>query len=100
VVGEHQREHRKHEQVEKCEEAIKSLIAMHVADSKDVDEKPDKSDEEGVGSAEPIHAEREVSAKSSDLQPGPDVIEQWRFGSQCTSRLEGKIKRHDGRDRH
>ena len=52
---------------------------MHVADGKDVNQESDKRDEERVGAAQAIHREREVGAKSSDLQPRPDVIEHRRL---------------------
>ena len=79
VVREHERQHREHEQVQKCEEAIEARFAVHVADGEDVNQEADERDEERVGAAQAIHREREVGAESADLQPRPDVIEHRRL---------------------
>ena len=75
VVGQHQRQHREHEQVEKCEEAIEAFVLVHVADRKTWIRKPTKVMNKCVGAAQPIHRQAEVRAKLSDLNPGPEMIE-------------------------
>src|ERR1051326_5677560 len=98
VVGEHESQHRKHEQIEERKEAIETLFSAHVTNGKDVNEKPNKRDEQRVRAAQAVHREREVSAKSSDLQPRPNVIEYGRLRTQCAASFEREIERNQRRD--
>ena len=75
VVGQHQRQHRKHEQVQKRKEAIEPAVFMHVPNREDMYEEPDKRNEERVGAAQPVHCQTEVCAKLANLNPGPEMIE-------------------------
>ncbi len=100
VVGEHERKHGKHEQVQERKEAIETLLATHVTDGEDVNEKTDKCDEERVRSAQPVHCEGEVRSKIPDLQPRPDVIEHRRLRTQRAVRFEREIERNHCRDCH
>ena len=45
VLGEHQRQHEEHEEVEVGEEAPVALFVRHVADGVDVDEEADAGDD-------------------------------------------------------
>jgi hypothetical protein len=81
VICQDQRQHRKHEQVQECKEPVETRLTMHVSHGEYMDKKTDKSDEQGVGAAEPVHCERKVGIESSHLQPRPDVIEYGLFAS-------------------
>src|SRR6476469_1416125 len=73
---------------------------MHVANGKNMNEETYKSDEQCVGSTQPIHAQRKICTKVSNLQPGPDVIENRFFCSQSPVRIECEIESNDCGDRH
>jgi len=63
IVGQHERQHREHEQIQVSEEAIVTIVAVHVARREDVNQQSDKSDEESVNAAQAIIA-RPKSARN------------------------------------
>ncbi len=62
VVGEHEREHREHEEVQVGEEARERVLAGHVADRVDVDQEADAGDDHRPDQRDaiPLQAEREL----------------------------------------
>jgi hypothetical protein len=65
---------------------------VHIAHREDVDKESNKGDKESVSAAQPIHGEREVSVKRTDLQPRPDMVEYWLLTAQSSVRIECKVK--------
>ncbi len=65
VVAQDQQQHAEHEQVQVGEEAPEAPVAVHVADRVDVDEEPDRADDEqqhrGQGVDEEAHLDPEVA---------------------------------------
>src|SRR6266542_1257377 len=96
VVGEHQRQHREHEQIQIGEEPVVTTIAMHVASGKNVNQQTDEGDKQRINTAEPIHGETEVRAKTSDLNPCPQVIHDRLSCPQGTVRFESQKESNDG----
>ena len=96
VVGEHQREHREHEQIQVCKEPVVTAIAMHVTGGKNVNQQTDESDKQRINATEPIHGQTEVRAKTSDLNPCPQVIHDRLRCPQGAIRFEGQKESSDG----
>ena len=71
---------------------------MHVADGKDVNQKTDKRHEERVDPTEPVHRQTEVGAKLSDLNPGPEMIENRLRRSKRAGCFEGQVKSDNRRN--
>src|SRR5207247_10803534 len=83
VVGQHQRQHREHEEIQESEEPIEPLVLVHVADCEEVDQETNECHEQRINTAQPVHRQTEVSAKLSDLNPRPEMIEYWFSRSEC-----------------
>ena len=72
IVGQHQREHGKHEQVQVAEETVVAAFVGHVADGIDVDQEADAGDYQNhharkrVKQIAPISDERHRTADSGD----------------------------------
>jgi hypothetical protein len=94
IVREYQCQHREHEQIQVCEEAVVTAISAHVAGGKDVNQKTYKGDEEHVDAAQAIHGQGKVRAKLADLNPRPKVIHDRLRRSQCAIGIESEIKRN------
>ncbi len=98
VIGQYQSEHCKHEEVQECKEPIEAFVAVHVTDGEHVNQKTDESNEQCVGAAETVHRQAEVGAKLPNLNPGPQVIEDWLSGSKRAARFKREIKGDDCRN--
>src|SRR6185436_18157061 len=62
VVGENQRQHRKHKEVQKRKEAIEPAVFMHVTNRENMNEEPDKRNEQCISAAQPVHCQTKVCA--------------------------------------
>ncbi len=72
VLGEHQDEHREHEEVQVREEARVpgvGLVVVHVADRVDVDQEPDERHERGHERRERVEAEGDVRREVAGVDP-------------------------------
>jgi hypothetical protein len=73
--AEHQHEHRSREQVHVREEAREPLVAVHVADRIQVNERADAGDEQNHRRRQRIHEEAEVDLEPAGLDPGEAVAD-------------------------
>src|SRR6266542_1647131 len=96
VVGEHQRQHREHEQIQVSKEPVVTAIAMHVTSGKNVNQETDEGDKQRINATEPIHGQTKVRAKTSDLNPRPQVIHDRLRCLQGAIRFEGQKESNDG----
>src|SRR5439155_552201 len=71
VVGQHQREHREHEQVEVQEEPAERGIVRHVAGGVDVDQEADPGHDQRHHRRQRIQHERDVGPEVADPEPRP-----------------------------
>ncbi len=71
VVGQHQEQHRRDEQVEVAEEPLPVLVVLHVADRVDVDERADAGDEQDERHRELVEQQpdRDVVAAHREAVP-------------------------------
>src|SRR5437867_8468589 len=74
IIRQHEREHRKHEQIQVSEEAIKATVAVHVASRENVNQKSYECNEQRIDPAQAIHGQAKISAETPDLDPSPEVI--------------------------
>ena len=74
VVGQHQRQHHEHEEVEIGEEAVVARVSVHVAGGIDVNQQTDAGDEENVDSRERIEQIGEIGLEVPHLDPGEEVL--------------------------
>ena len=70
VVGQHQRQHEKHEQVQIGEEAVEAAFLPHVADGINVDEEADAGDDQQHHQRKLVELEGEVDLEISSAHPG------------------------------
>jgi hypothetical protein len=104
VVGQHERQHHEHEEVQVGEEAVEAAVAAHVPRREEVYEEADERDEAGVDATQAIHREAVVRAEAPDLYPRPEVAEDraCRLGRQRRPAPVGERDQEgaDRRDRH
>ena len=88
--AEHQDQHRGAEQVHVREEARKALVAVHVADREDMDERSDAGDEEDERHRERVDEEAHVDLEPARRQPFEERGHVGAFGlGQREQRGEG-----------
>ena len=68
VVGEHQQQHRRDEQVEVAEEPAPARVVLHVADRVDVDQRADAGDQQHEQRRQLV--EQQVHARPGSRRPG------------------------------
>src|SRR5204862_1799632 len=68
--AEHENEHRRREQVQVREEAGETLVAAHVTDRVQMDERSDSGDEQRHRRRERVDEEAEVDSEGPRLHPG------------------------------
>ena len=61
VVGQYQRQHEKHEQIQVGKKAVITRVVPHVADGVDVDEEPDTGHHEHHDHGKPIEIKRKIN---------------------------------------
>ncbi len=98
IVRENKRQHREHEQVQIGKEPVKSRVALHITCRKNMDQQPDERNKTHVNAGQAVHAQRKIRAKSSDLNPCPDVVEYRLIRMQRTVLAKREHKRHDRRN--
>ena len=69
IVGEHDAEHRKHEDRQAAEEACARLVVVHVAEREDVDEEADEAHHEEHERGEIVELEAEREREFAEAQP-------------------------------
>src|SRR5665647_3590154 len=86
VVGEHQDQHRCHEQVHVDEEAREPLVALHELRGVQVDEEADDRDDEDEDHAHRIQVEGDLRRQPAGVEPRPEHlaigVSGWRRGDE------------------
>ncbi len=70
VVGEHQQQHRRHEQVQEGEEPAPTLVVRHVADGVDVDQTADAGDQQDEHDRQLVDQQADVDVPAAGGDPG------------------------------
>ena len=69
IVGEHDAEHREHEEGQAAEEPRPGLVVVHVAEREDVDQETDKADHEEHQRREVVELDAELDDEITEPQP-------------------------------
>ena len=95
VVGEHEAEHRGHEEEGRRAKAAQPWVALEVAAAVNEDEGADAGDEEREQEREPVEAEGEADAEAG--HPGPGLLEGLPGGGGAEE--AGEVDEEEGRSR-
>ncbi len=99
IVGQHQRQHHEHKQVEIGEEPVKTRIAVHIACRVYMNQQSDAGDEEDVDAGERVEHVGEVCAEVPHRQPGEEMLgNDTLFRRQRQQLREEDDERQRGRD--
>ena len=92
VLAEHQHEHEEQEQVQVREIARVALVAVHVADRVDVDQRADAGHDEAHHRGDGVEVERSVDVEAGRRRPGEQHLLDRRAGGE---QLAEHAERHD-----
>src|SRR4029077_14596827 len=79
ILGQHQNQHEKYEQVQVGEEPIIAIFVCHVADGVNVDQQADAGDHHQHHGCQSVYGEIDADVQCAALNPGEVVLDVFCF---------------------